>query len=648
MSEAEQIKQTTSGPAHETSLSPWDGTGTDPASDPPDAIDAWDSAPAAPVASRPKIRVQAGYLDQQATLALEAIVRADSNLYQRSGQLVTIVREPLRTEGGPICENRASLSEACTTCGSSQSSPCVRAARKGVNVLTRPGTPKMIAMGPSGLTRRASRYIHWERFDARRGKGKAGEREGDWVECNPCKETLAVMSAPEEGYPGVKPIRGILETPCLGPSGRVIQAPGYDEETGYVLLPSVDIGKTIDLPTQENARAALQYLWTEIACDFPFRGLGEPDHEHDPTRVLQYSKALDIPDAFVGIAMLLTIFARPAILGAIPAGLFEAAGQGSGKSLQIHTIAMVATSRAASVATFPMRDGRPDEAELEKIIMGYALAGARIISFDNIRGFLAGATIERAMTAVDTIEGRVLGHNDQRSLPWAAAMLFSGNNMVMSDDVAQRSLACRVESPREDPRARPAGSFRHTDLLAAIKARRSRLVRAVLVILRAYLAAKNSGLDVPDPGTRGSFEAWSRIVPGALMWAGGPNIIRAFPEGGRGGDEEGDAHASLLRLWRDDWQGQRASVILEAIFKREEQAKRDARHGIPTEPDGLEDARGAIRLLMKLREGAAPNPAAFGAKLYALRGKIRDGRRIEHEKDKGDKMQRYWVREAKR
>ncbi|HET6344932.1 MAG TPA: hypothetical protein VFH51_08365, partial [Myxococcota bacterium] len=302
-----------------------------------------------------------------------------------------------------------------------------------------------------------------------------------------------------------------------------------------------------------------------------------------------------------------------------------------------------ATSRAASVATFPTREGRPDEQELEKIIMGYALAGARIISFDNIRGLLAGATIERALTAVDTIDGRILGSNVQACMPWVATLLFSGNNMVMSDDVAQRSLCSRVESPREDPRARPAGSFRHTDLLAAIKARRAKLVRAVLVILRAYLAAKGDGSNVPDPGTRGSFEAWSKIVPGALMWAGGPNILRAFPEGGRGGDEEGDAHGALMRHWREEWQGQKASTVLEALFKQEREIAKGT-----APPDGLDEARGAVRTLMKLREGVAPNAAAFGMKLYALRGKIRDGRRIQNEKDKGDKMQRYSVVDVRR
>ena len=591
----------------------WDGQGPPPG-DPPDHLDAIDHPN--PDRDKPLVRIVAGELSRMIVDTIRALGEGDANLFQRAGQLVTIVRESERRE------------------------PYESDVRRGADVLTRPGTPKLHDAAAM-LLERADGAARWEKFDARRGerdKGHGGKAAGEWVPANPDLTTVRQIAVRRQ-WPGIRPIRGIIETPCLAPSGRIVVAPGYDEETGYMLLPSCDVGTIADAPPRKHAQAALQWLWIETACDFPFRGLGESDPARDPDRLLRFARAKEIVDAFVGVATLLSIFARGAIAGAVPGGLFEAAGQGSGKSLQIHVQAMIATSRAAPVATFPTRDGRPNEEELEKVLGGYALAGARIVAFDNIRGLLTGATLEKVLTAVETVDLRILGASGQHTLPWWAVLLFSGNNMVMSDDVAQRLLVSRLESSWEDPRSRPSATFRHADLLGWIREHRARLVRACLVILRSFIAARAAGIEVPDPGTRGSFEAWSRIIPGALMWAGGPNILGAFPEAGRGGDEEGEAHATLMRHWRAEWDGQKASTILEAIFRGEA----DHREGAPANLDGLGDARSAVRSLTKCRERDQPSAHAFGMRLRGLRGKIRGGMKIHTEQDKSSKAALYWM-----
>lgn len=597
----------------------WDN-GRDPGGGmPPYDLDSHDAGP-----DKPTIRITTG--DGSLTRMVRETIRAlgehDHNLFQRAGQLVTIIREPERREPYESDSNDPDA---------------YHERRRGSDILTRPGTPRLCDASDM-LLLRSDAVSRWEKFDSRRGKregGHGGGASGAWVPANPDPSTIREL-VKSKRWQGIKPIRGILDNPCLGPRGRLIFKPGYDEETGYFLLPSCDVGDIVDAPTREQSRAALRYLWIECFCDFPFRGLGEPDPIGDPERRERFKRALDVPDAFVGVGMLGSVFARPAIDGAVPGGLFEAAGQGSGKSKQIHVVSVVATSRPAGVATFPMRDGRPDEAELEKVIMGYALASARMICFDNIRGYLSGTTIERAITAEDTIEGRILGQTGQHAVPWIAVLFFSGNNMVMSDDIAQRMIVSRLESPREDPRSRPANTFRHPDLLGWIKANRARLVRAMLVILRCYVAARSAGADVPVL-SRGNFESWASIVASAIVWAGGPNVIKAFPEAGRGGDEESEAHATLLRYWRDAWQDQRASVILDGIFSGEKES-----HELGAD-DGLADVRAAVRSLTKTRERDIPSPHVFGMRLRALRGKPRGTLRLDVGEDKGAKVATYRV-----
>ena len=600
-----------SGGVTMTDPAAWDGEGPDPTGgEHVDYLDESDRGTVGP--ERRSIEVKAGNLDAQVHGLIGALGESDRNIYQRNGFLVSIAREPERRE---IYE---------------------RDMRVGNDIVMRPGTPRIRPLNPASLMLRSARAADWRRWSEKNGKGKPGER-GSWVTSDPCSKTVGIVSTLGD-WPGIAPLRGILETPALRPDGTVIEAPGYDEATGYVLLPSCVFRAIKARPTQEHARAALRFLWIETACDFPFRGMSEANNATDPDRVLQFSKAIGdpenpaegMPDAFVAIAMLLTIFARPAILGAVPGGLFEAPGQGSGKSLQMHTVSLVATSRAAGVATFPMHQGRPDEQELEKILSGYALNGARIITFDNIRGLLSGAGLEKVLSAVDSIDLRVLGANDQRTIPWSAVAMFSGNNMVMSDDTAQRMLLSRIESPREDPRSRPRDSFRRADLLDSIRKVRPNLVRAVLTILRAFICAREDGAAIYDTGTLGSFEAWSQIVPPALAWAGGPNVLRARPEMGRGGDEEGEAHLMLMRAWPDAWQRQRGSYIIAEAFRSE----KDIRKGEAPE-DGLTDVRAAIRALTHAPEHALPSAHAFGIKLGQMREKIRDGRRIVRELDSG-------------
>lgn len=544
---------------------------------------------------RPVIKIEAGQLPRMVAEGSAALA-THANVYQRSGELVTIVREPDRVDTD-------------------------RDSRKGLEITMRPGTPRLRVVSLASVRVLLAEVAQWCKFVP--PKRKDAEGGGEWVPAHP--DTAATSSIVDStatgGWPDIRPIRGILESPALAPSGQLITAPGYNLETGYVLLPSVDVGPIKEKPTQEEARAALKYLWIELFCDFPYLGLGESNPK-DVDRSQRFEQACKCPDAFVGIAALLSMFARPGIRGAIPGSVFEAASQGSGKTLQIHAISTLATGRSAGLMTFPTHDGKVDEAELEKILASYALAGARIVAFDNIKGTLGGPALEKAMTSVDNIALRVLGALDLRTMPWSAITLFSGNNMTMSDDVTQRVLCSRLESEREDPRSRPSKEFRHARLLDWIIEQRARLVRACLVILRAFVVADSKC----DAGSWGSFEAWCALVPSAILYAGGPNVLDLRLRSGAVDNGEGAAHAALMRTWPTGAfpKGVRAAELLKyANFQEEKERERG-----DAAPDGLEDLRTALREITQTSDGRTPNSTAVGNALRALRGKWREGCKV--------------------
>ena len=239
------------GPESPAAPVDFEGHPADDAPEPPDYLQALDSPPAESAPEAPTIKIRSGHgqITRMIQETIHALGESDANLYQRAGQLVRVVREPKRRE------------------------PYEHDIRQGTTIIMRPGTPRLDDAAPV-LLEQVDRASRWERFVASRKKD-AGEGEGKWVATNPDMIVVNAL-AKRKDYPGIRPIRGLLETPCLAPSGRIIQAPGYDEETAHVLLPSCGVGALIVAPTRENARAALKYLWIETACDLPFRGIGEP------------------------------------------------------------------------------------------------------------------------------------------------------------------------------------------------------------------------------------------------------------------------------------------------------------------------------------------------------------------------------------
>lgn len=533
---------------------------------------------------RLEIRVDAGELPRMIGDAL-SVLATDQNLFQSGGDLVCVCSDPDR-------------------------------------VGTR-GVPRIRKMSEASTTKRLAELARWVKW--RRG---TGDDPGEWVGTYPDPHTVkAIVDQTSCGsWPTIRPLRGITEIPTLTPSGRIVSSEGYDEEIAMTLIPSIDVPPVPTISTKADAENALRFLWIELFCDYPYVGLGESDPE-DTDRLARYEHARTVPDAFIGIAALLTIFARPAINGSVPGFVFEASAQGSGKTKQIHELALVATGRTAGVATFPVRDGKVDEAELEKVLSSYAIKGSQLIAFDNIKAMITGSALEKALTAVDTIDLRILGASEQRQMPWISVITFSGNNLAMSDDIRQRVLTSRLESSHEDPRSRDPSLFRHPDILQWIRDNRGDLIAACLTILQSAVMTGNAR---PHCGNWGSFESWATLVPQAIAWAGGPNVLEARPRIDATDDGEAASHSSLMAAWATSYQdGARIPDVIRVAYARE----REILNGKDA-PDGLEDLRSAFRELSNTPDNRVPTSSAVCKAMRRLEGKWRDGRKLVSERDR--------------
>jgi len=95
--------------------------------------------------------------------------------------------------------------------------------------------------------------------------------------------------------------------------------------------------------------------------------------------------------------------------------------------------------------------------------------------------------------------------------------MATGNNLAFEGDMTRRAVMCRMDAGIENPEGR---SF-DVDLKAWVPAHRVRLVAAGLTILRAFVCAGRPGLKRLAPF--GSFEVWSDLIRGALVWLGEPD-----------------------------------------------------------------------------------------------------------------------------
>jgi hypothetical protein len=537
----------------------------------PESQEVQEPAPQQEEPRKPVIRVTHEVFDN-ATESIEAL-RRDDDIYQRETKLVFVTR---------VSRDQSEGSDQITGDDGQMHRELVE------------GSPQICEMSTPTLRERLSKVASFQKWN---------NKIQEYVPFIPTDEIVGAVRKRAK-WPGIRSLIGIVETPTLRPDGKIVQTPGYDRSTKYLYMPGESFPEVFDdRATQENARWAFQFL-SECFEDFPY---------------------VSAAHRSVPIAAILTLVARPAILGSIPAVLFDASTRGSGKTLQTDAIATITTGRGA-----PRMNYTSDDVELEKILAGYALRGSSFICLDNIPGMrpFGGGPMDRVITARDDVELRILGATKIVTLPWRALIMATGNNISFHGDTSRRVIMARLEPTEEKPEQRT--KFKHEDLLAWIRGQRPRLVSAALLILRAYFRA-----GCPNMGcTRwGSFEEWGKLIPPAIVFAGGADPMLARPEGEEEVDDQLRNIRTIMTWFRRELKDDefKVSTVIELFFKTK-RILNPMNGGYAL--DGYEDLRDAIEALVGKRgmkqEGRmiVPDPAEFGKRLAAFKGRVIAGLKL--------------------
>jgi hypothetical protein len=278
------------------------------------------------------------------------------------------------------------------------------------------------------------------------------------------------------------------------------------------------------LPTPDDLSAARHLLLHDLLLDFPFAC--ESDRAHV-------------------VAALLLQFVRDLILGTTPIHLVESPTPGTGKGLLADLISLVFLGRCCQPTTISR-----EEDESRKKITSLLLRGQPIILLDNVRGALESSQIASAITA-ETWSDRILGQSRMVDLPNRATWVVTANNPRLSLEIARRCLRIRLDSKTDRPWQR--AGFRHPKLREWVLENRSRLIWALLVLVRAWIA---EGRPKGDK-TLGSFESYAEVVGGILGSAGIPGFLVDTEQLYEQADTEGREWREFTAVWwqmhQDTW-----------------------------------------------------------------------------------------------
>jgi hypothetical protein len=396
----------------------------------------------------------------------------------------------------------------------------------GEDGIRRPFSPRIDRLPRATLLERLTTVANWWK------EGK----EGKYKRALPPDWCVKAVDARGE-YRGIRHLEGVTEYPVLRPDGTLLVRPGYDPATGLLFEPNGVHGRLRESPRLADARRAAAVL-LDVVGDFPFLA--------------------DVHRA-AWLVALLTPLARFAFPGPAPLFLTDANVPAAGKGLLLDCIARIITGERFTVATYTQ-----DEDELRKRITSLALAGDRLVLFDNLAGGFGGPVLDAALTASSWTD-RLLGGNRMTALPLYTTWYATGNNVRIAGDTARRTCHIRLESPEERPERRD--DFKRPHLLAWLGENRGPLLVAALTILRGYCVAGRPDMKLP---AWGSYEGWSSLVRQAVVWAGqrDPGETRLLLK--ESADTVAGCMAALLRCWTlmdSDGHGLLTAEVLHTLYK---------------------------------------------------------------------------------
>lgn len=448
--------------------------------------------------------------------------------------------------------------------------------------ITRPTALARIRPAKGVLRDTLTRHIRFVR------ERRMGDETFD-QECHPPQWCIDSV-ANREVWPGIRHLRGIVTCPVMRADGSILSQPGYDPASELYLDyrgPEIVLP---DTPTREDARNAAALL-LELIEEFPFAS--------------RLARAC-------WLACVLSTFARHAYNGPTPLFLIDANTRGSGKTLLATLAGMIFTGDSTSSMSCPSEDD-----EFAKRITAIAKSGDPLILIDNVAGTLGCQSLDSALTSTRW-KSRILHTSDVPEYPLFTIWLATGNNVTIGADTSRRTCHIRLESRVEKPEER--SGYRFPRLLDHVRSNLHRYRAAALTILDAYVQAGRPSMNLRHWG---SFESWSDLVRGAVVFAGLPDPGESRSMLAERSDTQANALRALIHHWPNIEPGRKELTAAEILQHAEQSPLREI-----------------IIEFCDCPVSELPSPTSFGKKMARFVGTVVSGQCIANRDSHGTKLWR--------
>jgi hypothetical protein len=364
-------------------------------------------------------------------------------------------------------------------------------------------------------------------------KNIEGERMEVEEETSPTVETVKDVLSTKE-WPKLRPLHGIVSAPFFRPDGQLVQQAGYDEATGLILNPVLNIEPVPDNPSREEMREARTFVLQDLLGNFPWA---------DRASKANY------------VAMLVAPIMRTYLGGAlVPMLAVDAKSQGSGKTLLCSIIIKLYSGYT--------RTWIGDDAELRKAITSILLdEGGAAVLLDNVnKGDVVDSGTLAALLTMRIWSDRILGRNDSGAsvrAPNNRVWMVTGNALTVAGDNKSRSILTQLDAKMPNPENRPTSKFRLGNLedWLEVPANRAVALRHLLILVRGWIVAGAPTVETPMR----TFTPWASASAGFLEWLNVPDFgtnAKAMADA----DPQENLWAAFYAFWWQHFQGDKVTA----------------------------------------------------------------------------------------
>lgn len=422
---------------------------------------------------------------------------------------------------------------------------------------------------------------------------KWDSRANDYKVIN-CPRQVADGILARGHWPEFPELTGVVEAATLDLDGREISEQGHDTKTGIFVATAARLPAMKGLTGRAKGKYGVEVL-LEFLHDFPFIG---PE------------------DKAAALAAIMTALLRR-LLPAAPMFCFTAPTAGTGKTLHVEVVYIIATGRRPPVLSMGT-----DENEFTKRVYGVLLAGDSGIVIDNVTRPFGNEDVLNQLLSQPVLRFRPLGGSGMVTAPANVLVMVTGNNLSIVGDAKRRTCLIRMDAKIERPEQREFAR----DILIDTLARRDELIRAALEISKSYIEAGCPGVDAKPYG---SFTDWDRMVRRPLIWHGCADPLLAS-EGLRDQDPDLECMRLMFAAWREIYSDR--GVTANEVVK----------DGLEYSMGGGEPLHPDLRDALQIACGEKVNARRLGSWLRYHKDRIIDGMQLAQAGNDGHSKAARW------